>query len=161
MFYIDGTKWPWPCDITRAAEVRSSSVSGLMLNGNYYNDVLGTFMTYTVKIAVPLNNRDTYTTFYEKLSDPVDGHTFIFPHNQGTINITGRVSNISDVYVRLPNGATAWKGIQFTVTANHATKALTYDEAIARGQTPMPEISEHTEGETWRWTNGRWVLVSS
>lgn len=161
MFYIDGTQWPYPCDIVRTAEVRSSEVSGLMMDGSYYNDVLGTFLEYTIKIAVPMNARDAYTALYEKLTDPIDAHTVILPYNQGTVNIAGRVGSVSDVYVRLPNGGMAWKGIQFTVTANHATKAITQQEAITRGRTVMPEMADHNEGDQWTWTNGRWVLTAS
>lgn len=161
MFYVDGTQWPYPCDITREAELRQSDVSGLMLDGSYYNDVLGTFMSYTVKIAVPLNHKDDYTTLYETLTDPVEGHTFVLPYNQGTIQIVGRVENISDVYVRLPNGGIYWNGIQFTVVSNTASKSKTQAQIVSRGMSPLPAIAEHNEGDTWVWTNGSWQLSSS
>ena len=159
-FTVDNIQWQYPVDITRVAEMRPSDVSGLMLDGSYYNDVLGTFMSYTIKLIVPTTTaaRTAFNTLYEALTDPVDGHTFIIPYNSATIQITGRVENVSDVYVRLPNGEQMWKGIQFTVTSNHASKAYTQAQMIARGRLPMPEIVDHSEGDTWVWTNGAWAL---
>lgn len=161
MFIVDSTTWEYPCDISRAAEVRASDVSGMMLDGSYYNDVLGTFMEYTVKIAVPLNRRDQYSALYELLTDPVEGHTFVLPYNQGTVEITGRVENVSDVYVRLPNGALTWRGIQFTVLANSPTKALTNAQVYQRGRLMLPEMAAHNEGDTWVWSEGKWELSVS
>lgn len=160
MFTIDGMTWPYPCDISRNADVRSSDVSGEMLDGSYYNDVLGTYMSYTVKMAVPLNQRDLASAYFETASAPVEGHTCVFPYNQGTVIIAARIENVSDVFVRLPNGAQYWKGLQFTVVANHATRALSGAEIIARGRALMPEVAEHNEGDVYVWENGAWVLTT-
>ena len=160
MFVIDGTQWPYPVDITRVSEVRPSEVSGMMLDGSYYNDVLGTFMQYTVKIVVPLNQRDAYTALYEILNAPVEGHTFVLPYNQGVINITGRIENVSDVYVRLPNGELAWRGIQFDVASNHPTKALTASQIVSNGYGYVPPIAAHNTGDPWVWDNDRWEIYT-
>ena len=85
MFSIDRYSWPWPCDVERVSEMKPSKISGLMLDKNYFNDVLGTYMSYTVSIAVPPERRDEYTPLYECLTDPSDGHVFTLPYNQGTI----------------------------------------------------------------------------
>lgn len=158
-FTIDGTRWPWPCSIERAAEVRSSEVSGLLMNRNYFNDVIGTYMQYTVSVAIPLNQRDRHTALYEQLTEPVDGHVFVLPYNQTSLTVTGRVENVSDVYVRLAGGGTYWKGLSFTVTANHPTKSMTLNQVLARGRAVVPEIAEHSEGDTWIWVNGGWDLA--
>lgn len=159
-FTVDNIQWQYPVDITRVAEMRASEVSGLMLDGSYYNDVLGTFMSYTIKLIVPTTSaaKNAFYTLYEKLTDPVDGHTFTIPYNGSTIQVNGRVENISDVYVRLPSGEQMWRGIQFTVNANNASKSYTQAQAISRGRSVMPEISDHSEGDTWVWTSGAWAL---
>lgn len=161
MITIDGIEWRVPCQISRTAEIRASEISGLMLNKSYFNDVIGTYMSYTVQIAVPLNMRDAYTEIYEKLTDPVDGHVFILPYNGGTVQITGRVEDVSDQYVLLPGGETYWRGTTFTVIANHPTKSKTLAEIETRGRTVVPEVAEHNEGDTWVWTNGGWTLSVS
>lgn len=159
MFYIDSTQWPYPIDVTRNPDLRASDVSGQMLDGTYYNDVLGTFMNYTVRMAVPLNQRQLYNTIYGKLLDPVDAHEFILPDSAGGhITFTGYVSGLSDVYVRMPDGTPYWRGIQFNITANTPRKKRTINQAIQSGRTIFPDIAEHNEGDTWVWTNGRWEL---
>ena len=161
MFVIDGTEWSYPCDITRTSEVRPSEVSGMMLDGSYYNDVLGTFMAYTVKIVVPLNHKDAYSTLYEILNAPVEGHTFVLPYNQSVINVHGRVEGISDVYVRLPNGGLTWRGIQFDIIANHSTKALTASEIVSRGWDYAPDVRAHDVGDAWVWDHNRWEVYTN
>lgn len=118
MFTVDGMQWTFPCDIERVAEITSSEISGMLLNKNYFNDAIGTYLSYTVTIVVPFGSESTYNSLYEILTDPVDSHVFTFPYNSGTKTINGRIQSISDVYRRLPNGTAHWRGIKFTVISN-------------------------------------------
>ena len=161
MFSIDGMQWAIPCDISRTAEVTPSDISGLMLDKSYFNDVIGTFMKYTISIAVPVSMRDEYARIYEALTDPVDGHAFVLPYNNSTITITARVTSISDVYVRLPNNGDYWKRIQFEIIANHPSKAKTLDQVIAMGRTPLPDIAAPAEGDTYTWHDGQWGAAAT
>lgn len=162
MFSVDGLEWDIPCSITRTAELKASQISGILLNRAYFNDVLGTYMQYDIAIAVPFNMRPAYTAIYEKLTEPVDGHEFILPYNQTTLQITARVTNVKDVYVRLAGGGTYWKGIQFTVIANHPTKSMSLSGAISRGMTPLPNDIEAQDGDTYTYnaTSGEWEKTS-
>ena len=157
MFTIDGIQWPYPCKIERVSEIRPSDISGMLLDRSWFNDVLGQFLSYDITVAVPLNRRDAYTALYETLSEPADGHSFVLPYAAGTIELTGRVENVRDVYVRLADGRTYWKGTRFTVTANHPTRALTLSEAITRGRAPLPEAADPSEGDTYIYSDGTWV----
>ena len=159
MFTIDGITWDIPCDITRVSEIKASEISGLMLDKSYFNDVLGTYMSYTVKLAVPVDERDLYNRVYEVLNSPADGHVFVLPYNDSVIQITARVENISDVYVRLSGGGVYWKGIQFTTISNYPTKTMTLDEAITAGRTPMPPVSEPAVGDTYTFTASGWAAT--
>lgn len=159
MFTVDGITWPYPCDIERVAEMTPSEISGMLLDNTYFNDVLGTFMRYTVKIAVPINAMGAYSQIYEALTEPVDGHAFVLPYNSSTISITGRVGNVSDVYVRMANGGIYWKGIQFEVTSNAPSKELSLSEVITRGRAPLPYVSGVQVGDTYTYTASGWVKV--
>ena len=162
MFYVDGVQWPYPVSVSRSADIRASDVSGQMMDGTYYRDVVGTFMSYTVRVAVPLSERQRYTSTYDKLIDPVDAHEFILPDSAGgSITFTGYTSNVSDVYVRMADGTPYWRGVQFDVTANVARKRKTYTETIERGRTIFPDVAEHNEGDQWTWTDGAWALTKS
>jgi len=158
MFSIDGITWDIPCSIEREAEISASDISGLMLDRSYFNDVLGTYMSYTVRIAVPLNMRDEYTQIYEALTNPVDGHLFVMPYNDSTIEITARVSTVSDVYVRLAGGQVYWKGIEFTCVANYPTKAMTLGEMVVTGRAPSPDVAEPSQGDSYTWDGDEWVV---
>ena len=160
MIIIDGVAWSVPCDIVRTAEIKPSQISGLMLDKSWFNDVIGTYMSYTVSLAVPVTLRDLYAQIYELLTDPVDGHTFVLPYNGSTVTITGRVQNVKDALVRFPGDINHWKGVSFTIIANHPTKAYSLSEAITRGRKPLPEVSMPQEGDAWHYTDGAWVYGS-
>lgn len=154
-FVIDGIKWNFPCTIERTAEVTSSDVSGMMLDKSYFNDVLGTWMKYTVAIAIPKGHESEYTTIYEALSDPVGYHTFVFPYNyqQDGISIVGRVQVINDTYVRLPNGKQTWRKTRFEVIANHPTKEAELGNV---GYSPFPDTAGVPVGSVWEYTSNGW-----
>lgn len=157
MFTIDGLTWDIPCKIERTAEITPSEISGLMLDKSYFNDVLGTYMQYTISIAVPLNMREEYAQIYEAITNPVDGHTMVLPYNNDTIEITARIANISDVYVRLADGNNYWKGIRFTAIANYPIKSMTLGEMVVTGRASFPEVTDPSEGDTYMYTHGGWV----
>lgn len=157
MFTVDGLQWTYPCDITRQADVRASSISGLMLNGTYFNDVLGTYLKYTIKLVVPLNERAAFNPIYEKVTDPVGFHTFTFPYGQTTVTITAKVESVKDVFVRLPGGLPYWKGIEFDAVAVAPTKAQTEEEAIAYGLPPLPNDVAPETGDTYTWDGDEWL----
>lgn len=160
MFTIDGLSWDVPCSIERVAELTASDISGMLLDKSYFNDVLGTFMRYTLTLAVPFNRENEYTQIYEALTAPVDGHTFVFPYNQETLTITGRVSQVSDVYVRMQGGGTHWKGVRFDITANHPTKTMSLSDVLTRGRAPLPEVASVAVGTVYEYTENGWVPAS-
>lgn len=155
MFTIDGVKWNFPCTIEREAEVTSSEVSGMMLDKSYFNDVLGTWMKYTIAIAIPKGHEGEYTTIYEALSDPVAYHTFILPYNyqDGGLTLIGRVNVISDAYVRLPNGRQTWRKTKFEVIANHPTKEAVLGNV---GYSPFPDTGGVNVGDVFEYTANGW-----
>ena len=158
-FSVDGMEWNFPVDIERVAEVTASEISGMLLNKTYFNDVIGTFLQYTITLVVPFGNESAYTELYEILTDPVDAHSFVLPYNEGSITITGRVKNISDVYRKLANGKYHWKGIKFDVISNNPHKTHTLGEAITRGISPIPDIAGAEEGDTYTYNGTAWVVA--
>lgn len=154
-FTIDGIRWNFPCTIEREAQVTSSDVSGMLLDKTYFNDVLGTWMQYTVAIAIPKGHEDEYTSIYEALSDPVSMHTFKLPYNyqDDGIEINGRVQVVNDVYVRLPHDKQTWRKTKFTVIANHPTKGA---EIVDVGYSPFPDTGGVNIGDIYEYTEDGW-----
>ena len=157
MITIDGYEWDVPCDIEREAEMTPSEISGLMLDRSYFNDVLGTYMRYDVTLAVPPSREADYATLYETLTDPVDAHMFVLPYNQTTLNLTARVENVQDVLVYTTTRRQLWKGIKFTVIANHPTKSMSLGKVIDRGKSPLPEVIGLPIGTLYVLTENGWV----
>lgn len=156
MFTVDGIQWDIPCTIERAAKVTSSEISGMLLNKQYFNDVLGTFMEYTIAIAVPFGYEYLYTDIYETLTAPKDGHTFVLPYNEDTITITGRIQVVSDRYVKTQNG-NHWRQTRFTVIANHPSKTMDLEDVLSVGLTPLPSVPEAFVGDLYEYTQNGWV----
>lgn len=159
MFTVDGVQWSIPCDIKRVSEVRPSDISGMLLNKAFFNDVLGTYMQYEITLIPDPRNMADYYALYELLNSPVDGHTFVLPYNGNTVTLAARVSQVSDVYVRMPGGAVYWKGVSFTITANGPTKTESLGSVIARGLSPLPEVDNPQVGDTYTWDGSEWDEV--
>lgn len=159
MFTVDGISWDIPCDITRVSEVTASDISGILMDGTYFNDVIGTYLSYTVKLAVPLNMKQAYARLYETLNQAVEGHDFVFPYNRSTAEVHGRVTNISDVYVRMPNNGIHWTGIQFTVISNVPAKRQTLTGAINSGlpNGPMADVLDDGDSYTYDSSANAWT----
>ena len=71
-----------------------------------------------------------------------------------------RIASISDVYVRLSNGETYWKGIQFTAISNYPTKTMTLGEMVIAGRAPIPSVAEPHEGDTYTYTSDGWAKTT-
>lgn len=121
-FTIDNVEYKMPCSISRKAAVKSSGNSGDLLDGTYYNDVLGTYMEYDITVAVPTGMEDTYSQLYEMLTDPVPEHIVTMPYNQTTITFTARVETVSDKLYREEGTTRIWRSTSFTVTASEPQK---------------------------------------
>ena len=104
MISIDGAEWDVPCDLERTADITPSEISGMMLDKTYFNDVLGTFLTYDVTIAVPPTMEEEYFQIYEALTDPVESHQFVMPYNGDTVELTARVESVRDALVYTVSG---------------------------------------------------------
>lgn len=159
MFSIDGVQYNVKCTIERVFEIKASDISGMLLNGIMFYDILGTYMSYDISLEMPIHNRERYATLIEQLSEPVGGHAFVLPYNGATIQITGMVETPRDVWVKLESGYTYWKGLRFTVNSIAPTKSESLGEVIARGFPVVPDVSSPEEGDAYIWNGSVWVAL--
>ena len=160
MFTVDGLIWSIPCDISRSIRVEDSDISGKMLNNVYFHDVTGTYFDYEVTLTPNPHQMGEYYSLVEILAKPVDGHQFVLPYNGETVQLTAKVDNPQDVWVRMPGGGVYWKGMKFTARANHPTYEPTLAGAIRRGITPVPDVEAPSIGDTYTFTANGWEQVS-
>lgn len=161
MFTIDGVEYNVKCSIERTIEIRESSISGMLMNRQIFRDVLGTFYSYDIKLEMPLKNRDRYAALIELLSEPVDGHAFVVPYNNDTLQLTGKADGIEDVWVKLPSGYTYWDGLRFTIEPNGPTKEMSLGNVLQRGLTPLPDMVGPEIGDTYTWDGTKWVAAAT
>lgn len=155
-FSIDGVRFNLPCSVERVANMQSSDISGMLMDKTYFNDVIGTYMTYSISIAIPRGKENLYSQLYELLTEPVEGHVFILPYNQKTLSITARVENISDAVYH-----NTWRGIKFSAIANNPTKEMSLNEVISRGISQLPLVTELDAGKIYMVNQyGEWELFS-
>ena len=158
---IDGIPFDVDCEITRVAEVSASSISGQMLNGLLFFDIIGTYLQYDVRLKRPLYNRATYSALYEKLTEPVPAHTFVLPYNNTTVTVSAYVDGISDEILTLEDNSIYWKNPRFTLISVYPTKAPTLDGAIAYGLPPLPNDVSPETGDTYTWNGSEWTESDS
>ena len=157
-FSVDGVVWPVECKVSRTSEVRSSDISGWMMDGSYFNDVDGQYLRYDVELVVPWDMRSEYAQIYEQLTAPVDGHSFVLPYNEGTITLTARVENVSDLRYPTDDGGSYWAGTKFSIVANGPIRYEELDDILTRGRTPLPELSDGVDGDYWHYESASgWV----
>lgn len=143
-FKIDGVRFNLPCSVDREASMQSSEISGMLLDKTYFNDVLGTYMRYSVQIAVPVGQESVYSQLYEMLTQPVEGHVFELPYNQNVVNITGRVESVQDKAYK-----NTWRGIKFAIIANNPTKEMSLNEVVTRGMSQLPNTTPLDAGAVY------------
>ena len=143
-FKIDGVRYNLPCNVTRQASMQSSDISGMLLDKTYFNDVLGTYMRYSVQIAIPVGQESVYSQLYELLTAPVEGHVFEMPYGQSMLAITARVESVSDQQYK-----NTWRGIKFDVIANNPSKEMTLNGVISRGRSQLPNTTPLDRGAVY------------
>lgn len=118
--YIDGTGYTFPCSIERKPEKRESDNSGYMMNKKYHADYLGTYITYSVSVSIPLGQENRYANLFELLALPKGEYTFTLPYNQETVTFDGIIRSLSDKLFRVykdvgHNNVNLWRNISFEI----------------------------------------------
>lgn len=124
-FEIDGLAWVTGCKEMRVMLITESDASGMMLDGTYLSDPLGTWIQYDVTMACPFGKEDLYNTIHDLLSKPVKEHTFRFPYRDSSVTFKGRVTSGPRDNLFQVQGNNYWEGCSFTVVSNKAVTVPT------------------------------------
>ena len=156
---IDGATFDVKAEVLRTGEISASDISGLLMDGSYFNDVIGTFYTYDVTLKYPLYNKGKYYSLYEIFTQPSDGHAFVLPYNGGTIELTARVEEVSDQWVELDNRGFFWTAFRASIISNAPSKTMELSDVISRGLPALPDVAEPEIGDVYEYTANGWVKV--
>ena len=154
---IDGIEYDVKCSVRRQADIRDTDISGEMLDGSYFHDISGTYFDYNISFLYPLYDQDKYAAIYEALTEPVDGHAFVLPYNNSTVEITAKVEMLDDEQIEMESGYKYWRGLRFGLTANAPTKVMSLSEVLTRGRAPLPDMANPAEGTSYTWDGTAWV----
>lgn len=159
MIILDGIPWDVTPKIKRISTVKSSDLSGDMMDGSYFNDVLGQYLSFECEIGVPwYYNGGQYAAFYEALTAPVDGHTLIMPYNEGMTQFTVRVEVVEDEFVRRPGDRNYWRNTTVKFISNGPIRCEELGDILTRGRTPLPDLSDGVDGDYWHYESASgWV----
>lgn len=158
---IDGVSYDVKCTVRRHADMRDTDISGEMLDGSYFHDVEGTYYDYEIAFKYPLYDRNKYAAIYEALTEPVDGHAFVLPYNNDTVQITAKVEPVEDELVEMESGYKYWRSLRFALTANHPSKEYTLSQVLIRGRAPLPDLATPAQGASYTWDGTKWVTSTS
>ena len=157
-FTLDDLAFDGLCELGRVAEIKQSEISGYMMDRSYFADILGTYLSYTISLKLPMYDKEKYDQIYEILTAPVGWHTFTAAYGQDVVEIVGRVEGVNDIQQQTASGLKYWDGLSFTITGNHPTKQMSLGEAIALGFSPVPAVGAR-EGDIYQYEplEGGWV----
>ena len=68
--------------LTRSFSVQDTDKTGRTQDGEMYRDIVGTFYNYSMEVAQMDNDRESFDSFWEAISRPVESHVCEFPYNQ-------------------------------------------------------------------------------
>lgn len=68
--------------LTRYFSVQDTDKTGRTQDGEMYRDIVGTFYNYSMEVAQMDNDRESFDSFWEAISRPVESHVCEFPYNQ-------------------------------------------------------------------------------
>lgn len=89
--------------------------SGTSLAGTEIPDIMGTYYDHTFTVERNPAYPDDYDKFFLAISAPVESHTFVLPHGQGTITYKARVKSGAHTYVGILGGRRIYKNLQVSV----------------------------------------------
>lgn len=160
MLTIDGVEYDVKVGIRRTSEMRISDISGMLLDKSIFTDMFGQYLVYEIDLLYPLYNQTKYAALYEALTEPVDAHQFVLPYNNGTVTLTASVDTVEDEVLEFDNGRTFWRSARFMLNPAAPTKTMSLSQVITRGRAPLPDVATPSEGDTYVWINGEWLMTS-
>ena len=82
-FLMDGSAYNVRVSkLTRKFSVQDTDKTGRTQDGEMYRDIVGTFYNYSMTVEQMGSDRESFDSFWEAVSQPVESHVCVFPYNQ-------------------------------------------------------------------------------
>lgn len=98
--------------LEEAARLEEGINAGDMLSGDHERDLMGTYLSHSLDVEPDPRYPEEYDAFYAAIIAPVDSHSIVMPHGQGTITYDAMVSDAAHVSRGRLGGVRRWSGLR-------------------------------------------------
>lgn len=89
--------------MTRKFSVQDTDKTGRTQDGEMYRDIIGTFYNYSMTVEQMDGDAESFDSFWEAISKPVESHVCVFPYGQSTMTQRMYItSGEQDLIVKMP-----------------------------------------------------------
>lgn len=117
LFSIDGETF----DIPLVTVKRESSVLDKYATrtegGDLQREIIGVYYNYTLTFPQLNLEREEYDRLWDKVTEPVEFHTFVVPSSSGTFSFKGYITTSGDELKRSRDGKHYWGGLSIKLIA--------------------------------------------
>lgn len=71
--------------MTRKFSIQDTDKTGRTQDGEMYRDIVGTFYNYSMTVEQKDGDAESFDSFWEAISQPVESHVCVFPYNQSSL----------------------------------------------------------------------------
>lgn len=102
--------------LKRNFEVADEDSSGRLQNWKMYRDVVGTFINYTLQLAMKDYDYESYNSFYQAISSPVASHVIEIAYGNGVLIFDAYITKGSDELIH-KGKINIWDNLQINFIA--------------------------------------------
>lgn len=102
--------------LKRNFEVADEDSSGRLQNWKMYRDVAGTFINYTLQLAMKDYDYESYNSFYQAISSPVASHVIEIAYGNGVLIFDAYITKGSDELIH-KGKINIWDNLQINFIA--------------------------------------------
>jgi hypothetical protein len=103
--------------LTRKFSVQDTDKTGRTQDGEMYRDIVGTFYNYSMEVSQMDNDRESFDSFWEAISQPVESHVCVFPYNQTILTQKMYVTSGDQDLISKTADRTLWGGVSLNYIA--------------------------------------------
>lgn len=103
--------------MTRKFSIQDTDETGRTQDGEMYRDIVGTFYNYAMTVEQKDGDADSFDSFWEAISQPVESHVCVFPYNQSVLTQRMYITSGEQELVSRTPSRTKWGEISISYIA--------------------------------------------
>lgn len=103
--------------MARTFSIQDTDRTGRTQDGEMYRDIVGTFYNYSMTVERMDDDADSFDSFWEAISQPVESHVCVFPYNQSIITQKMYITSGEQDLISRTRGKNQWGEIGLSYIA--------------------------------------------